>query len=243
MLVMFCPDCSTDLDSTPVNDPCPGCGGRRRSAGAEAGCARGSVTVHDARAVGHSHLPGGAERIDVGSRTFRSSSLGGSGADRQLFEGRPGTNEDDVAEVCAILRQALDNDGEQWGQFEPQDRRIDDTDAAAVDRAGRRLSVQVVRAEQAAWSELARAGVADRSVAASELAGAVLEAIERKTRKYPMAQRQGLLLALDSIRAPGHVQRPVVDLLRSDHADSIARAGFAAVWLVGPTAQLTYRLA
>jgi hypothetical protein len=30
--VMFCPDCKHNLDDVPVGDPCPGCGGDRRSA-------------------------------------------------------------------------------------------------------------------------------------------------------------------------------------------------------------------
>jgi hypothetical protein len=94
---MFCPDCAADLDDVAVSEPCPACGGHRRSANAQAGCATASMAVPDVRAVGHSHLADGSERIDVGSRQFRSSSHAGPGADRQSFEGRSPRNEEDVS--------------------------------------------------------------------------------------------------------------------------------------------------
>jgi len=43
--VMFCPACNTILDPTPVGDPCPGCGGTRRSATAYAEAALRATNV------------------------------------------------------------------------------------------------------------------------------------------------------------------------------------------------------
>jgi hypothetical protein len=98
---MFCPDCAAELDDVAVSEPCPDCGGHRRSANAQAASATASITVSDVRAVGHSHLADGSERIDVGSRQFRSSSHAGPGAERQSFAGRSPQNEDDRADVCS----------------------------------------------------------------------------------------------------------------------------------------------
>jgi hypothetical protein len=67
--------------------------------------------------------------------------------------------------------------------------------------------------------------------------------IDNKARRYPPAQRKVLVLALDAIRAPGYTQRWVVDVIRNQHTEQIAQFGFSAIWLVGPTAELTYRLA
>jgi hypothetical protein len=200
------------------------------------------MAVPDVRAVGHSHLADGSERIDVGSRQFRASSHAGPGADRQSFEGRSPRNEEDVSEVCAVLRVALREDGEEWGVFELQEGQVNDVDAVAHNDTGR-LSVQVVRVEQEVWAELGRSGQADRSIAAAGLAPAVLRVIDNKARCYPPAQRKVLVLALDAIRAPGYTQRWVVDVIRNQHTEQIAQFGFSAIWLVGPTAELTYRLA
>lgn len=239
---MFCPDCAADLDDVAVGEPCLGCGGHRRSANAQAASATASMAVPDVRAVGHSHLSDGSERIDVGSCQFRSSSHAGPGADRQSFEGRSPHNEEDVAEVCAILRNALGEDGQEWGAFELQEGQVNDVDAVAHIDTGRQ-NVQVVRVEQEAWAELGRTGQADRSIAAAGLASAVLHVIDNKAQHYPPAQRKVLLLALDSIRAPGYTQRWVVDVIRDQYTEQIAQFGFAAIWLVGPTSELTYRLA
>jgi hypothetical protein len=44
--MMFCPDCDTNLDDVPPEDPCPGCGGRRRSATVTAVVARVAAATH-----------------------------------------------------------------------------------------------------------------------------------------------------------------------------------------------------
>src|SRR5436305_14068336 len=99
--MMCCPDCVAELDDVAVSEPCTDCVGHRRSANAQAASATASMTVPDVRAIGHSHLADGSERIDVQSGQFRSSSHAGSGAERQSFAGRSPHNEDDRADVCA----------------------------------------------------------------------------------------------------------------------------------------------
>jgi hypothetical protein len=126
--------------------------------------------------------------------------------------------------------------------FELQEGQVNDVDAVAHNDTGR-LSVQVVRVEQEVWAELGRSGQADRSIAAAGLASAVLRVIDNKARHYPPAQRKVLVVALDAIRAPGYTQRWVVDVIRNQHTEQIAQFGFSAIWLVGPTSELTYRLA
>jgi hypothetical protein len=50
------------------------------------------------------------------------------------------------------------------------------------------------------------------------------------------------VLALDALRSPGHVMPQVVHDFRTRHSDWAQCLGYSEIWLVGPTAALTYRL-
>lgn len=241
---MWCPDCATSLDYVPVSAPCPGCGGLRRSATVRPVPAQARATVPPPAVTGHSHFPDGSERVETGSDGFRSVAHAGPEGGHQIFAGRPPQNEDDVLRVCETLRNALLGRGERWGPFYLRDRSDDDVDATACDDSGHRLDVQVTRVERAAWRELGRAGQADVGLSAQEMAAAIVEAAESKGKsKYPDQQRRERVLALDAVRSPGHVLGGVVEAVAVDDYTKRVRAlGFRAVWLVGPTTALTYRL-
>jgi hypothetical protein len=51
-----------------------------------------------------------------------------------------------------------------------------------------------------------------------------------------------LLLALNAIRSPGYVEDPVVAVFLATHGTWAAGLGYQAIWLVGPTAELTHQL-
>jgi hypothetical protein len=51
MASMFCPDCSVSLDDVPVGNPCPGCGGRRRSAKVGIPAVSATISVGEVRAL------------------------------------------------------------------------------------------------------------------------------------------------------------------------------------------------
>ena len=56
---MFCPDCMQNLDDVPLDDPCPQCGGVRRSAQVPAQTAHTTVTVFPGTIViGYDLAPG-----------------------------------------------------------------------------------------------------------------------------------------------------------------------------------------
>jgi hypothetical protein len=145
--------------------------------------------------------------------------------------------------VCGILRSALNASGATWGAFTKQDGPANDVDAVATDDNGENMQVQVVRVERTAWKDLGRVGHATAASPPDELATAILQAVEKKMTVYPRAQRQGLLLALDAIRAPGYSLQHVRDYVVTNHAETITGYEFKEIWLVGPTAALTYRLA
>src|SRR5690349_701993 len=56
---MTCPDCQQNLDDVPVGDPCPQCGGNRRSAVVQAQAALSVATAMSASvSVGYNLTPG-----------------------------------------------------------------------------------------------------------------------------------------------------------------------------------------
>src|SRR6266516_3714229 len=154
---MFCPDCGEVLDDVNLADPCPACGGNRRSANAPARSAMGSGTASQPTIVAHSHPGDAQERMEVGAPTYRSSSVVDPEGNRQVFDGGPPLHEEDVQQVCDTLRDALAQVGDYWGRFRVQPE-TSDVDAVAEDGHGRRLQVQVTRVEQGAWEEVAPIG-------------------------------------------------------------------------------------
>jgi hypothetical protein len=62
------------------------------------------------------------------------------------------------------------------------------------------------------------------------------------SKLYPDAQRRKLMLALDAIRSPGYVEDPVMAAFLATHGTWAAGLGYQAIWLVGPTAELTHQL-
>jgi hypothetical protein len=235
---MFCPDCGTILDDVPVADTCPGCG--RRDATAQPDPVALKMNVPSPTAVGHSHPGADSESIQARSKGWAAS--GEAGSDRQTFEGTPPRGEEDVLEVCGPLREALRHHGEEWGPFQLNPGRADDVDAMSEDDAGNVLEVQVTEVERDVWEELGQHGEAQAQRNPDQLAAAILRAVEHKNRKYPHDRRTELVLALSARRSPGHVLRGVVNSFIETHAESAASFGFHAIWLVGPTADLTYKL-
>jgi hypothetical protein len=75
-----------------------------------------------------------------------------------------------------------------------------------------------------------------------ELAVDIRTAVESKSKKYSSAQRSKLLLALDAIRSPAYVHDAVLAAFLAAHGPWVASLGYRAIWLVGPTVDLTRRL-
>lgn len=236
--MMFCPDCGQILDDVDVGDPCPECGGTRRSANAPAGSASGTVAALDPTAVGHSQLVGG-ERIDVGSTAYRSSSVANAMEDRQRLDGDRPQNEQDVEAVCGLLREALGLLGENYGRFRVP-LEVDDVDCIADGLHGNSLRVQVTRVERKAWAEMARNGSAESTETNEQRADAIIAAVMAK--RLPPQQRRQLVLALDAVRTPAYVRSDVVDVFRDKYGSAAAQLGYQAIWLVGPSATLTVKL-
>jgi hypothetical protein len=148
--MMFCPDCGEVLDDVDMADPCPSCGRTHRSADVSGRAATIGAVAPPPTVVTHSYPGEAREQIDVGAPTYRSSSTAAPGGGRQVFDGEPPLNEQDVQDVCDVLRDALDGVGDHWGRFRVP-LEISDVDAIAEDDHGNCLKVQVTRVERTIW--------------------------------------------------------------------------------------------
>lgn len=238
---MFCPDCGGMLDGVDLADPCPSCGGNRRSANAPAQTVMGSATAPQPTAVAHSHPGDVGEQIDVGGPGYRSSSTADPEGGRQVYDGEPPLHEQDVQQVCDNLREALAQVGDHWDRFRVQPE-TSDVDAVAENSHGECLQVQVTRVERGAWAQVARTGRAESVVTDKRRAAYIWDAITKKSARIPPRQRVDLVLVLDAIRTPGYLRSTVIEVFRAHYGHQARNLGFIAIWLVGPTAALTCQL-
>jgi hypothetical protein len=200
------------------------------------------ASAHSPRTVGESNFHDGTTEVNVGHPDFRSTARAGPQGSQQTFQGTGGAQgEEDDLEVCESLRGALNRGGGTWQKF-MRTEHVDEIDAFSTDKTGKRLNVQVTRVERTAWAQLARSGAASARQSVDVRVGVIRTAIGDKSQQLPGALKANLVLALDAIRAPGHVETAVVEAFKGKYQQWAAAQGFDQVWLVGPTDRLTYRL-
>lgn len=245
---MKCGACGAELDepaNTPIQArvPCPVCGSTKRL-----------VTLYLSASVKvSSHLSalherqGAAIGFSESARQGRTSHalLRHDGSVNISLTGSSPQGEEDTAAACQVLKERLNLDGDHWGSItagnEPADCVLIDADD------GRRtLQVQVVRAiiSQDLWRDLNAQGAAQTSLSPAAAVTELRAAIEAKAhdRRVPKPIRPQLVLALDATRLPGLAFDAIVSQFRSTSMAWTASHGFAAVWLVGPTSRLVWRL-
>jgi len=201
------------------------------------------------------------------SRAFQMTAEPGSlplaGGDTSLAQTRPGLqstaraddqgkitlqatgpgprNEDDALEICARLVRALNKMGEGWSIPVECNQ---DIDGSSTSPTKGELQMQVVRAShnRNLWRELNTAGSATIEYDPKTAALEMIEAIRKKSKKYPPEQKREMSLVLDTARTPSHTFRQVLDAFRAQHRKDCQEAGFAQVWAVGPQDSLVERL-
>ena len=150
-------------------------------------------------------------------------------------------NEDDALEICARLVWTLNKTGGDWSV--PVESK-QDIDGYSTNSAGNKLQIQVVRASNnnRLWQVVNEAGSATIDYIASSAAREMIDAILKKSGRYPAEQKKELSLVLDAARTPSHTFRQVLDAFRAQHLEECQKAGFAQVWAVGPQDSLVERL-
>ena len=240
--VMWCPDCNQDLTNVEIDNPCPQCGGQRRLDAVGPQTAHALAVAAPMRVVTQERDEDeNAERISVGSESFRSTSERSGDNVDQFFRGVPPRGEQDVLQVCRTLRYALKGVGEEWERFRSMPQG-DDADAVSMNAQGHELRVQVTAVERRAWRELGRNGTTRSQRSVVDLVEDIHDAIAAKAAKHAPAQRRALVLALDAQRSPAHSQAVVADLFRAERGDWARSLGYHAIWLIGPTVPMSARL-
>jgi hypothetical protein len=91
---------------------------------------------------------------------------------------------------------------------------------------------------------MGRRGSTDQRLTAEQVAAhaeqAVAEKVDRKDTS--LALRQAKVMVLDALDLPGFTASGVVDVLRSSPSATLSGYKYQAIWLVGPTVELVYRL-
>jgi len=156
------------------------------------------------------------------------------------LSGRPPQGEHDTLLAASILVAALNRRGGTWGSItgcaEP-------ADCQATDADGKVLLVQIVRADSGGvWRELAHGRLVETSSQVDDLVADLRTAIQKKTERYPLAVRNGLVLGLDANRLPAFILSGVKEAAKAQLQALCENAGFCAIWVIGPTSDLSYAL-
>jgi hypothetical protein len=165
-----------------------------------------------------------------------------------LVTGHPSVGEDVVPRVAATLQDRLRLDGQDFqtvtdlSRTPAQTERGVDCELTTVD--GQVIQIQVVRADlnQSLWRALSSAGRASAKYSVAALVEALKQVIALRARRIAVADRRALTLALDATIVGSHAFQCIIDAFRTEYGAWVRELGFSAVWCVGPTASLTWRL-
>lgn len=155
------------------------------------------------------------------------------------MRGRPPQNEDGADAAAWTLIERLNQLGARWG--EPGRPSGPERGIDFVAHAGdSELHIQVTRAfsDTSAFRELARESLVSRTVVIDDAVAALWSSIERKRG----SAGGDVVLALDATVPAGFAPVQLMIAFRRRHGAQARVVGFASVWLVGPTAMLTWRL-
>ena len=143
--------------------------------------------------------------------------------------------------VCNMLIHKLNLDSGSWGTAEDFEKVEKDVDCFARDAENHELRVQVTMAEydQEVWRNLRRGLEVNRKATPDDFADRLLEVIKKKATRA----RPNIVLAIDASQMSQFAFDQVRSSFSSRHRSCAASIGFKEIWLVGPTPDLTFRLA
>jgi len=159
--------------------------------------------------------------------------------------GRPPQNEEGTLEACQRLVNMLNGLGANYSMPEDKGRLHVDCECQDLS-SGQSIFIQVVRAcvNPALYAELCHRGERRRDAdLIGEYAKELVEAISLKVGKIAPDIRPNITLALDAMEFPGLCFDEVRDAFAQASGAWAKAQGFAAIWIVGPNAQLIHRLA
>jgi hypothetical protein len=186
----------------------------------------------------------GSDAIRVADDQAQSvtADLGSDGQARYEVAGRSRQNEEGVLDVCRILAQRLRRDDGTVGEPRRVAGREIGIDCEIPTGEGL-LQVQVTRpATPEFWQQLNRNATAQRLISSSNTIEDLPALVEAKARRTSAADRARVVLALDATETAVHAMPSVAQAARGLRGVEIAARGFKAVWIVGPSEDLVFRI-
>jgi hypothetical protein len=186
----------------------------------------------------------GSEAVRVGrsgpDARSAAADLAPDGAVTDEIEGRASKKEASELRSATILVDRLNMLGANWSHPEARSGLEDGVDCIAHGADGKTLRIQVTTPEREIWARLRN----ERSVGRAN--PSVDRAVEAQhgaiKAKALLAGRENIVLALDATDSPRYALRAVVDEFRTRHSVWAASVGYLAIWVVGPVADMVYRL-
>lgn len=173
-----------------------------------------------------------------------NSAVQSDGSVISVQRGAPAQGESQSEATCRALAAAWRTRGRTWYHIQLAEPH-DDCDCIARHGRADEVRIQVVRADSSpdAWRTLAKEGEYSTMSGTAEPRAAILRyTIQKKAERTPRTQRERLVLALDATTSSAFALGAVIRSFREQHGDWAASQGFNEIWLVGPTAEMTYRL-
>lgn len=176
-----------------------------------------------------------------------SGDIDDSGAVAITLTGVPPRGEAGTFDTCQRFVNQLNSKFSQSWVAPIQVHGVRYIDAEAVGSgpfAGRRLTIQVVRAltDPVFWEGLGYNRRVSLSLSLNTAAGILRAAVESKVGKIPPAVRSSLTLLLDATDVPGLSLDGVVDEFNQVYGRWADTQGFESVWIVGPWVSMVRRL-
>ena len=160
---------------------------------------------------------------------------------RSSNQGTSPPGEAGTLETVLILMEKLREAGQEWSEptLAPPGMPYD----AVADGPPGRVLFQVTRAiaDPGFWHAIANGESVDQVRTFREMAAELSRAIDGKARR--MVGREDLVLALNALETPEVALPHVVNEFRIHCRPAAKALNFREVWLVGPLAMMTFRLA
>lgn len=163
------------------------------------------------------------------------------GVVRSSTRAAPKQGEDDTLLVGRALVRRLNEEGANWSTPE---QVIDDSDVDCVARQDDALlEIQVKRiAEEEFWRSLRRHGLVAGDETMQAMADTLRARVGAIAKRYAPSRRGRVTLALNARQTPQYAFEAVARSFRERHGEWARGLGFAGIWVVGPSPELTRRL-
>ena len=159
------------------------------------------------------------------------------------MRGRSPQGEQESDRAAWILVERLNQYGGNWSPPRRPDGPERGTDFVARD-GDEELEIQITRAfsDRSVWRELSRASEVERAFQIDGAVDQLWEAIQAKANDIAMSARPSLVLGLDTSFPAVFAPVGLMIAFKKRHAAHVQSLGFKSVWLIGPTAALTWRI-